>query len=182
MDPGQAITVVFPDTMYTFRDTQGGIKIDNFFSYLTDPERGGGGGGKGPRAPGKTQVIWDSIGNEQSDLPLEKLDPSLAKMLKPLWNLGKVYKPLAFCKISGGLLKRTKKTLSVIFMTDGPGPPPYPLTKIPGSAHVLIQILSYCCFIYAGMPYNNCWGLFLKRIALMTGCILYQLKVLSVKL
>ena len=36
LDPGQAIMVVFPDTMYTFRDTQGGgIKIDNFFSYLT---------------------------------------------------------------------------------------------------------------------------------------------------
>ena len=41
---GQAIMVVFPDTMYTFRDTRGGgggggggggVKIDNFFSYLT---------------------------------------------------------------------------------------------------------------------------------------------------
>ena len=59
--------VVFPDTMYTFRDTQeggGGIKIDNFSSYLTfvtassgdpniacaDPEGGGvvGGGARGP--------------------------------------------------------------------------------------------------------------------------------------
>ena len=56
------------------------------------------------------------------------------------------------------------------------------MTKIPGSAHVLIQVLSYCCFTYVGMPYNNCWGLFLKRIVFMTGCILYQLKVLSVKL
>ena len=66
-------------------------------------------------------------------------------------------------------------------MTDGPGP--HPLTKIPGSAHVLIQILSYCCFIYAGMPYNNYYlGLFWKSLALMTSCILYQLKVLSVKL
>ena len=35
LDPGQAIMVVFPDTMHTFRNTQGGIKIDNFFSYLT---------------------------------------------------------------------------------------------------------------------------------------------------
>ena len=48
MDLGQAIMVVFPDTMYTFRDTRGGgggggvggvggggIKIDIFFSYLT---------------------------------------------------------------------------------------------------------------------------------------------------
>ena len=61
MDPGQAIMVVFPDTMYTFRDTQGwggGFKINNFFSYLnfvtanpniafTDPE-GGGGVARGP--------------------------------------------------------------------------------------------------------------------------------------
>ena len=36
LDPGQAIMAVFPDTMYTFRVTQGeGVKIDNFFSYLT---------------------------------------------------------------------------------------------------------------------------------------------------
>ena len=68
-------------------------------------------------------------------------------------------------------------------MKDGPGTPPPPLTKIPGSEHVLIQILSICCFIYAGMPYYNYYlGLFLKSLALMTGCILYQLKVLSVKL
>ena len=33
------------------------------------------------------------------------------------------------------------------------------------------------------MPYDNySLGLFLKSLALMTGCILYQLKVLSVKL
>ena len=33
------------------------------------------------------------------------------------------------------------------------------------------------------MPYNNYYlGLFLKSFGLMTGCILYQLKVLSVKL
>ena len=90
----------------------GGFKINNFFSYLnfvtanpniafTDPE--GGGIGKGPGPPGKTQVIWDSIGNKQLDLSLEKLypPPPLEKMLKPLWNLGKLYKPLAFCKIRG---------------------------------------------------------------------------------
>ena len=40
---------------------------------FTDPE--GGGPGKGPGPPGKTQVIWDSIGNKQLDLPLEKLKP-----------------------------------------------------------------------------------------------------------
>ena len=60
-----------------------GVKIDDFFSYLTfvtqniactDPE-----GGKGPGPPpppGKTQVIWDSIGNKQLDPPpLEKVGP-----------------------------------------------------------------------------------------------------------
>ena len=34
LDPSQATMVVFPDTMYTLRDTKG-VKIDNFFSYLT---------------------------------------------------------------------------------------------------------------------------------------------------
>ena len=34
--PGQATMVVFPDTMYAYRNTQGGgVKIDNLFSYLT---------------------------------------------------------------------------------------------------------------------------------------------------
>ena len=71
MDPGLATMVVFPDTMYTFRDTQGGVKIENFFLYQhpvdpnvawADPE--GGGGARGPNPPGKTQVIWDSIGKK----------------------------------------------------------------------------------------------------------------------
>ena len=87
LDPGQATMVVFQDTMYTFRDTQGGgVKIDNFFSYLTFVTSsrwskycmrwsfGGGGGGKGPGPPGKTQVIWESIRNKQLD-PLEKVGP-----------------------------------------------------------------------------------------------------------
>ena len=34
LDPSQATMVVFQDTMYTLRDTKG-VKIDNFFSYLT---------------------------------------------------------------------------------------------------------------------------------------------------
>ena len=48
---------------------------------FTDPE---GGGGKGPGPPGKTQVIWDSIGNTQLDLPLEKLDPPWKNVEAPL--------------------------------------------------------------------------------------------------
>ena len=35
LDPGQATVVVFPDTVYTYRDTQGGSKLTIFFSYLT---------------------------------------------------------------------------------------------------------------------------------------------------
>ena len=29
LDPGQATIVVFPDSMYTYRDTQGGSKLTN---------------------------------------------------------------------------------------------------------------------------------------------------------
>ena len=37
---------------------------------------GGGGGGKGVQTPpGKSQVIWVSIGNQQLDPPWKKLDP-----------------------------------------------------------------------------------------------------------
>ena len=83
--------VVFPDTMYTFRDTRGGgggsklifFLISNFchsiqliqILHSLIQRGGGGGGGKGTGPPGKTQVIWDSIGNKQLDLPLEKLYP-----------------------------------------------------------------------------------------------------------
>ena len=51
--------------------------------------RGGGTGGRD--APGKSQVIWVSIGNKQLDLPLEKVGPPPPpwKMLDPLWNLEK---------------------------------------------------------------------------------------------
>ena len=49
-----------------------------------DPEEGTG----GPDPPGKSQVIWVSIGNKQLDPPWKKLDP-LWKMLDPLWNLEK---------------------------------------------------------------------------------------------
>ena len=40
-----------------------------------DPEGGTG----GPDPPGKSQVLWVSIGNKQLDPPW--------KMLDPLWNL-----------------------------------------------------------------------------------------------
>ena len=51
-----------------------------------DPEGGGGTGGPDP--PGKSQVIWVSIGNKQLDPSCKKLD-SPWKMLDPLWNLEK---------------------------------------------------------------------------------------------
>ena len=49
-------------------------------------------GGQGVRTPpGKSQVIWVSIGNKQLDPPLEKVGPPPPpwKMLDPLWNLEK---------------------------------------------------------------------------------------------
>ena len=53
-----------------------------------DPEGGGGAGGPDP--PGKSQVIWVSLGNKQLDHPWKKLDPPPPwKMLDPLWNLEK---------------------------------------------------------------------------------------------
>ena len=38
-----------------------------------DPE--GGGGARGPEPPGKTQVIWDYIGNKQLDPPRKSWTP-----------------------------------------------------------------------------------------------------------
>ena len=41
-----------------------------------DPEGGGGGGGTGgPDPPGKSQVIWVSIGNKQFDPPGKSWTP-----------------------------------------------------------------------------------------------------------
>ena len=53
-------------------------------------QRGGGGTG-GPDPPGKSQVIWVSIGNKQLDPPppLKKLDPPPPGNVGPLWNLEK---------------------------------------------------------------------------------------------
>ena len=54
-----------------------------------DPEGRGAGG---PDPPGKSQVIWVSIGNKQLDPPpppLEKVGPPPWKILDPLWNLEK---------------------------------------------------------------------------------------------
>ena len=35
LDSDQASIVVFPDIMYTYRDTQGGSKLKTFSKYLT---------------------------------------------------------------------------------------------------------------------------------------------------
>ena len=86
--------------------------------YRWDPPRGGGRGGPDP--PGKSQVIWVSIGNKQ-------LDPPPWKKLDPLWNLEK-YRflwnwPFDFC----------------IFCQADLDPL---LTKIPESAHVFFFLFS----------------------------------------
>ena len=55
-----------------------------------DPEGGGGvGGQEGPNPPGKSQVIWGSIGNKQlNPLPGKSWTPELEKF-GPLRNLKK---------------------------------------------------------------------------------------------
>ena len=42
---------------------------------LLQDKCGSRGGDRGSDPPGKSQVIWVSIGNKQLDFPLEKLDP-----------------------------------------------------------------------------------------------------------
>ena len=87
----------------------------------------GGTGGPDPPPPGKSLVLWVSIGNKQLDpLPLEKIGPPPP--------------PPEKCWTPSGILKndklRTKKKIVVkaFFLSYRPGPPP-PLTKIPRSAH-----------------------------------------------
>ena len=54
-----------------------------------DSKCGSRGGSGGPDPPGKSQVIWVSIGYKQLD-PLGKVwTPPPWKMLDPLWNLEK---------------------------------------------------------------------------------------------
>ena len=99
---------------------------------LKGVSRGGVGRGGGSGPPGKSQVIWVSIGNKQLD-PLEKVGPPPSKMLDPLWDIENdrfLWNwPFYICKISWGL---KKKNVVRAFLSDWPGPP---LTKIPGSAH-----------------------------------------------
>ena len=54
-----------------------------------DSKCGSRGGSGGPKLPGKSQVIWVSIGYKQLD-PLEKVGPPPPrKMVDPVWNLEK---------------------------------------------------------------------------------------------
>ena len=54
-----------------------------------DSKCGSRGGSGGPELPGKSQVIWVSIGYKQLD-PLEKVGPPPPwKMVDPVWNLEK---------------------------------------------------------------------------------------------
>ena len=112
-------------------------------SSNADPEGGTG----GPDPPGKSQVIWVSIGNKQLDPPPWKSwTPPPWKMLYPLWNLENdrfLWNwPFDFCKISWGLKKNKKKQKKTpeLFLSDWPGPP---LMKIPGSAHVHFYMLYF---------------------------------------
>ena len=84
-------------------------------------QRGGGQGVRTP--PGKSQVIWVSIGNKQLDPPGKWWTPSgTLKNDGFLWNW-----PFDFCKISWGLKKKKKKKKdcqSFICQTDLDPPPP----------------------------------------------------------
>ena len=65
--------------------------LGNFNDFVVscasaDPEGGGGDRGSGP-PPGKSQVIWVSIGNKQLDPPGKSWTPS------PLENVGPPLEP-----------------------------------------------------------------------------------------
>ena len=74
------------------------------------------GGTGGPDPPGKSQVIWVSIGNKLLDPPPP---PGTLRNDRFLWNW-----PFDICKISWGLKK--KKNVVRAFLSDWPGPPPPP--------------------------------------------------------
>ena len=80
----------------------------------------GGEQGVRTKPPGKSLVIWVSLGNKQLD-HLKKLEPLLKNVEPPLesWKL-------------------IEKRYQSFLLSDRPGPPspPPPPTKIPGSAHV----------------------------------------------
>ena len=88
--------------------------------------------------PGKSQVIWVSIGNKQLDPPpLEKVGPPLENVGPPPWkmldpsgtlknDIFYLYRPFDFRKISWGLKKKKKKKkLSELFFCQTDlNPPP----------------------------------------------------------
>ena len=94
-------------------------------------------GGQGVRTPpGKSQVIWVSIGDKQLPPPLEKVGPPPPpwKMLEPLWNFEKV---IVFFEINyltsvenkRGLKKKKKKKNireGFFYPIDLDPPPPTP--------------------------------------------------------
>ena len=82
----------WPQHMFWLRNKNYYKKINIIFDYTllskgltsADPE-----GGQVVRtSPGKSQVIWVSIGNKELDPPGKSWTP-LWKMLDPLWNLEK---------------------------------------------------------------------------------------------
>ena len=100
--------------------------------WLTSADPEGGTGGPDP-PPGKSQVIWVSIGNKELDPPpppppppLEKVGPPPGKCWTPsgtmkndrfLWNW-----PFDFCKISWGL---KKNNVRAFFARRTWTPPPW---------------------------------------------------------
>ena len=81
-----ALYIVFVTTAHRAGNGRGFDFLATCLWY--DHKCGCRGGTGGPDPPGKSQVIWVSIGNKQLDPPLEKVGTHW-KMLDPLWNLEK---------------------------------------------------------------------------------------------
>ena len=142
------------------------------FGYASaDPEGGTG----GPDPPGKSQVIWVSMGNKQLDPSCKKLDlppppPPPWKMLDPLepWNDRFPWNwPFDFCKISWGLKKKKLCQSFFVWLT---WTPPWRKFLDPHMVPVTKASPTNWCIFLTNLKYFNCFmfignlNLFLKEI------------------
>ena len=104
--------------------------------------------------PGKSQVIWVSIGNKQLDPPAKRWTPPLENVGPPLepWKMIVFFEINYLTSIISWGLKKIKKKKHIVraFLSDWPGSP---LTKIPGSAHEAVN--QYLLHILSLVTDNN---------------------------